>query len=76
MVQVLYAETSDMVLVLEPRPEDMVTKKILILKLVTEDVLLPTITSFNAESMVDQTRMTRVLRPMSDAQDHHGDHTT
>jgi hypothetical protein len=54
----------------------MATKRASIPKLVTEDVLLPTTISFNAESTVDQTKVTRVLKLMLDAQEHHGDHTT
>jgi hypothetical protein len=65
-----------MVLVLEPRPEDKVTKKPSIPKPATEDVLLQTTTSSNAESMVDQTKETSVLKLMLDAQVLHGDHTT
>jgi hypothetical protein len=60
-----------MELVLEPRPEDMVTKNNSIPKLDTEDVLLQTTTSCNAESTVVQTKMTSVLKLMLDAQDHH-----
>jgi hypothetical protein len=37
-------------------------------------VLLTTITSSNAESMVDQTTMTRALWLMLDAQENHGHH--
>jgi hypothetical protein len=65
-----------MELVQEPRPEDKETKNNLILKPVTEDVLLPTTKSLIAESMEDQTKMTRVHKLMSDAQELHGDHTT
>jgi len=72
----LFAETLGMVLVLEPRPEDKVTKNNSIPKPETEDVLLTTTTSSNAESTVDQTNVTSALRLMSDAQEHHGDHTT
>jgi hypothetical protein len=62
--------------VLEPRLEDMLIKNSSILKQVTEDVLLTTKESFNAEDMVDQTKMTRVLKLMLDAQVYHGYHTT
>jgi hypothetical protein len=62
--------------VLEPRPETTTIELLLIPKQVTEDVLLVTRTSFNAESMVDQTRETSVLRLMLNAQAFHGDHTT
>jgi hypothetical protein len=61
--------------VLEPRPETTTIELLLIPKQVTEDVLLVTRTSFNAESMVDQTRETSVLRLMLNAQAFHGDHT-
>jgi hypothetical protein len=64
----------DTVKVLEPRPETTTTLLTLILKLVTEDVLLITETSCNAESMVDQTKTTRVLKLMLNAQEHHGHH--
>jgi hypothetical protein len=53
----------------------METKKPSIPKPAIEDALLPTTTSCNAESMVDQTRMTRVHKLMSDAQVLLGDHT-
>jgi hypothetical protein len=72
MVLLLSAETLDTVKVLEPKLEDKETRKISILKLETEDVPVETITSSNAESMVDQTKMTRVLKLMSDAQEDHG----
>jgi hypothetical protein len=62
--------------VLEPRPETITTEKTSILKLDTEDVLLQTPTSSNAESMVDQTKVINPLMLMSNAQEHHGDHTT
>jgi len=71
MVPTLSVEIWASVPVLEPRPEDMKTRKISILKPVTEDVLLITITFFNAESMVDQTKMTEAPKLMSDVQDHH-----
>jgi hypothetical protein len=41
----------------------------------TEDVLLETPASLNAESMVDQTTMTSALKLMSNAQVYHGDLT-
>jgi len=75
-VQALFAETFIMVLVQEPRPEEVATKNNSILKLVTEDVLLPTITSSNAESTVDQTKEISALKLMLDALELHGDHTT
>jgi hypothetical protein len=65
-----------MVLVLEPEPEDTVTKNNSIPKLETEDVLLTTTESLTAESTEDQTNVTSVLKLMSDVQEHHGDHTT
>jgi hypothetical protein len=60
-----------MVLVLEPRPEDMVTKNNSTLKLDTEDVLQETQASFNAEDTEVQTKMTSVLKLMLDAQVNH-----
>jgi hypothetical protein len=39
-------------------------------------VLLQTQTSSNAESTVDQTKVINPLMLMSNAQEHHGDHTT
>jgi len=62
--------------VLEPIPEEEETKKCSTLILETEDVLLQTIRSFNAEDTVDQTKVILVLKLMLDAQEHHGDHTT
>jgi predicted amino acid racemase len=50
------------------------TEKSSIRKPDIEDVLLQTPTSSNAESMVDQTRMTRVLTLSLDAQVSHGSH--
>jgi hypothetical protein len=76
MVPQSFVETWVTELVLEPRQEEMITKKISTLKLVTEDVLLATIISFNAESTVVQTKETSVLKLMLDAQVLHGDHTT
>jgi len=64
-----------MELVLEPEPEDKETRKNLILKLETEDVLLLTTRSWTAESTVDQTKVTSVLKLMLDAQVLHGDLT-
>jgi len=52
------------------------TERTLILKLDIEDAQLHTATSSNAEDMVDQTRMTRVLMPLSDAQVFHGSQST
>jgi len=65
-----------MVLVQEPELEDKVTKNSSILKLVIEDVLLTTAISWNAESMVDQTKVIEALKLMLDAQEHHGDQIT
>jgi hypothetical protein len=64
-----------MVPVLELIPETETTDLPLIPKQVTEDVLLVTRTSFNAEDMVDQIRMTSVLKLMLSAQEFHGYHT-
>jgi hypothetical protein len=58
--------------VLEPTPETRTTEKILILTLETEDALLITLASSNAEDMVDQTKETRALKLMSDALENHG----
>jgi hypothetical protein len=67
-----FVETSDSVKVLEARKEITNKEKTLTLKLVTEDAIqLPTI-SFNAESMVDQITMTRVLMLGLAAQVNHG----
>jgi hypothetical protein len=63
-------------LVLEPEPEIIKTEKTSTTKLETEDVQVETPTSSNAESMVDQTTMTRVLKLMSDVLEDHGLHTT
>jgi hypothetical protein len=60
-----------MVLVLEPRPEITTTELLSILKLVTEDVLLVTLASFNAEDTEVQTKEISVLKLMLDAQVHH-----
>jgi len=57
--------------VLELTPETETTEPTLTLKLVTEDAVLHTLTSFNAESMVDQTTETRVLKLTSDVQVNH-----
>jgi hypothetical protein len=62
--------------VLELEPETITTELLSIPKPVTEDVLLTTTTSSNAESMVDQTKMTQALKLMSNAQVFHGDHIT
>jgi len=61
---------------LKKERETMATEKTLILKLDTEDAHHQTPASCHAESMVVQTRMTRVLTPMSDAQVHHGSQVT
>jgi hypothetical protein len=76
MVLPLSAETWVMVPVLDLIPEIMPTEKTLIVKPETEDVQLQTLTSSNAESMVDQTTMTRVLKLTSDVLEDHGYHTT
>jgi hypothetical protein len=44
--------------------------------LVTEDVIHQTVDLINAESMVDQTKMTEVLKPMLSAQENHGNQST
>jgi hypothetical protein len=72
----LFAETLDSVLVLEAIPEEEETKNSLIPKPEIEDVLLPMIIFFNAESTEDQTNGTSVLKLMLNAQEHHGDHIT
>jgi hypothetical protein len=76
MVLKLSAETCIMELVREPRPEDTEIKKNLILKQVTEDVLLTTTKSWTAESMEDQIKMTSVLKLMLYAQANHISQTT
>jgi hypothetical protein len=60
----LSAETWVSTPVLELIPETEATKKTSIPKLETEDVLVVTPTFSNAESMVDQTKETRVLKLM------------
>jgi hypothetical protein len=75
-VPTLFAETSVTERVLEPRREMVKTEKTLIMKLDTEDVLITTITSFNAESMVDQIIMIEVLMLGLTAQAQNGYHTT
>jgi hypothetical protein len=72
MVPISSAEILDSVKVLEPDLETTTTEKTLTVKLDIEDVLVETLTSSNAEDMVDQTTMTRVLMPMSDALENHG----
>jgi hypothetical protein len=54
----------------------MVTKNFSTLKLVTEDALLTTTISFNAEDTEVQTKEISVLKLMLNAQVLHGDHTT
>jgi hypothetical protein len=71
MVPKLCAEILDLVLVLEPILETSTILLTSTLKLVTEDVPPHTRVFSNVEDMVDQTRMTRVLKLMLDAQDHH-----
>jgi shikimate kinase len=66
----------DTVRVLEPRPETTITSLTSTLKLVTEDALLITEASSNVEDTVDQTTMTRALKLMLNAQEHHGSQTT
>jgi hypothetical protein len=65
-------EMLDSELVLPVREETPTTDRTSILKLDTEDVHVETTTSSNAESMVDQTTMTRVLTHGSDVQENHG----
>jgi hypothetical protein len=69
---ILSAETWASVKVLDPIPETTTIEKTLIPKLETEDAQVETLTSSNAESMVDQTKMTRALKLMSNAQVDHG----
>jgi hypothetical protein len=68
----LSAETLDLLLVLEPRQETKETEITSILKPEIEDVLHTIVTFSNAESMVDQTTTTRVLKLMLDVQESHG----
>jgi len=73
MVPELFVKILDMVMVQPKRVrETTVTEKPLILKLDTEDAMVETPASSNAEDMVDQTKMTRVLMLWSDAQEDHG----
>jgi len=74
-VPLLSAETWDGLRVLEPTLET-ITTDLNSIPLETEDVLLETETFHNAESTVDQTKETSVLKLMLNAQEHHGDHTT
>jgi hypothetical protein len=76
MVPQLFVETSASARVLEPRRETLITEKISIEKLVTEDALIITITFSNAESMVDQITMIEVLMLGLTAQVLNGHHTT
>jgi hypothetical protein len=76
MVLPLSVEILDTAKVLDPILETKPTMKTLTLKLETEDAQVETLTSSNAESMVDQTTMTRVLKLMSDVLEDHGLHTT
>jgi hypothetical protein len=76
MVPISSAEILDSEKVLEPDLETTTTEKTSTVKLEIEDVLVETIISSNAESMVDQTTMTRVLKPMSDALENHGIQST
>jgi hypothetical protein len=70
----LYVKILDLVKVLPVRRETTKTEITLTLKLDTEDVLLQAKTSFNAESMVDQTTMTRALWLMLNVLVFHGLH--
>jgi hypothetical protein len=76
MVPISSAEILDSELVQEPKLETTTTEITSMVKLEIEDVLVETLTFFNAESMVDQTTMTRVLTPMSDALENHGIQST
>jgi hypothetical protein len=69
MVLELSVEIWALPLVPEPRPETITTEKTSILKQDTEDVLLQAIRFLTAESMEDQTTMTRALKLMSDVLD-------
>jgi hypothetical protein len=67
----LFAEICNSELVLEPEPETITTELPSTLKLETEDVLQETERFLNAEDTEDQTKVTSVLKLMSDAQAHH-----
>jgi hypothetical protein len=69
-------EILDMVKVLEPEPETITTTNNSMLKLDIEDAQEETLISSNAESMVDQTKVTDPLMLMSNAQVDHGLHIT
>ena len=75
-VLILSAEIWDTVKVLELTPEISTIEPSSILKLDTEDAQLETPISSNAEDMVDQDKVTRVLKLMSNALEDHGYHTT
>jgi len=70
MVPKLFAETSVSELVPEPTPETETTE-LTSIQSVTEDAMLVLEAFHNAESTVDQTTMTRVLKLMSDVQANH-----
>jgi len=53
-----------MVRVSEPEPETITTENFSTPKQVTEDALMDTLISSNAESMVDQTKETTLLKLM------------
>jgi hypothetical protein len=72
MVPELFVKILVTVKVLPAREETNTTEKTLIAKLDTEDVMLETLTSSNAEDMVDQTTMTSLLMLLLHAQVNHG----
>jgi hypothetical protein len=72
MVPELSVKTSDMEMVREPEPEIHTTEEHSIQMLDTEDVLLLTQASSNAESMVDQTKVTEALKLMLNVGENHG----
>jgi len=74
MVHKLFVKILDSVKVLPARRETMETETTSTLKLDTEDALPQTEASCNAESMVDQTTMTRALWLMLVALVYHGLH--
>jgi hypothetical protein len=72
MVLDLSVKTSDMVMVKEPEPETHTIDQTSTLELDIEDVLHQTLTSSNAESMVDQTKEIDLPKLTSNAGELHG----
>jgi len=72
MVLILSVEILDSEKVLEPDPEITTIEKTSTTKLDIEDAQEETLTSSNAEDMVDQTTTTRAPKLMSNVQENHG----